>query len=63
MRVTVDASRCQGHGQCQLACPELFEFDEQGFARIRSEQVPARLADDAARAARNCPERAIRIEA
>ena len=62
MKVRVDDTRCQGHGQCNLACPEIFQFDEQGFARIVNEKVPERLAADVERAVGNCPERAIEIE-
>ena len=61
MQVRIDTGRCQGHGQCNLACPEVFEFDEQGFGRVRIEQVPERLCADVERAERGCPERAIEI--
>lgn len=62
VKVSVDSSRCQGHGQCNLVCPEVFQFDEQGFARIVNEHVPVpeRLAADVERAVQNCPEQAIR---
>ena len=61
MRVAVDRTKCQGHGQCVLACPELFEADEQGFAVVRVADVPPELADKAQRASLRCPERAIRV--
>ena len=62
MKVSVDDTLCQGHGQCNLVCPEVFQFDEQGFARIVSENIPSRLAADVERAVGNCPERAIQTE-
>ena len=62
MRVRVDADLCQGHGSCNLACAEVFQFDEQGFACVVDERPPERLRDDLVRAEQNCPERAISLE-
>lgn len=62
MRVRVDAAACQGHGQCVMICPEVFGADEQGFAVVRREDVPAALADAVRRAALQCPERAVQID-
>ena len=59
--MSVDSSRCQGHGQCNLACPEIFQFDDQGFAHVAIEQVPEEFWPAVERAERNCPERAIEI--
>lgn len=61
MQVRIDTTRCQGHGNCNLVCPEVFGFDEQGFGRVRIEQVPERLGADVERAGQACPERAIEI--
>ncbi len=61
MKVAVDPERCQGHGQCNLACPELFLSDDQGFARLATDEVPAGLEARAERAARGCPEGAIAL--
>lgn len=30
MRVVVDRSRCQDHGQCAIAAPEVFRIDDDG---------------------------------
>jgi len=62
VKVRVESDRCQGHGQCNLLCPEVFQFDDQGFARIVDERVPPHLEDDVERAVSNCPELAIRVE-
>jgi ferredoxin len=62
LKVSVDSSRCQGHGQCNLLCPEIFSFDEQGFVRIVNEQVPEQLRGEVERAVRSCPERALATE-
>ena len=63
MRVRVDRSRCQGHNRCQLLAPELFEVDEQGYAReAKGGRVPPEWQERARRAAANCPESAIALD-
>jgi ferredoxin len=62
VRVALDRTKCQGHGQCVLTCPELFEADEQGFAKLKSADVPAKLEELAQRASLRCPERAIALK-
>ncbi len=59
MKVLVHAEVCQGHGRCNMKCPELFEIDDDGFARLTSEEVPPELEEAARRAADVCPESAI----
>ena len=60
MKVSIETDVCQGHGQCVMACPEVFDFDEQGFSVLKTEDVPAEHEDAVARAERSCPERAIK---
>ena len=59
MRVELDTERCQGHGQCVMAAPELFHFDDQGFAVLASNDVSAELEGAVLNAVVRCPERAI----
>ena len=59
MRVRLDTSRCQGHGQCNMTAPDVFAFDEQGFAVLQMEVVPAELEEPVNTAVQRCPERAI----
>ena len=59
MKVHLDRDRCQGHGQCNMAAPDLFVFDEQGFAVLTSQDVPADREAAVALAELRCPERAI----
>lgn len=61
MRVTVENSKCQGHAQCHLICPEVFDLDEAGYSVLRAEEVPAGSEKTAEDAALSCPEGAIQI--
>jgi ferredoxin len=63
MRVSVDGARCRGHGRCREIAGELFDADDQGYARAASGgRVPPGLEARARRAAANCPESAIAVE-
>ena len=60
MRIRVDTDLCQGHGRCYMLAPDLFEADDDGYCHPTHERVvPPELADQARRAAVNCPEDAI----
>lgn len=61
MKVRIDSDRCQGHGQCNLICPEIFVFDEQGFGQIEREEIPVEFEEHAERARLTCPEQAISV--
>ena len=58
MRIFVDQERCEGHGQCVAAAPEVLAFDDDGLTVVV--QDPVEPAADAA--ARRCPVDALRIE-
>lgn len=61
IKVTVDHTLCQGHGQCQEAAPDLFELREDGLAYVIGEAGPESLGL-ARNAASRCPADAIRVE-
>ena len=61
MKVKIDKDACQGHGQCVILCPDVFDDDDQGFGVVRSEDVPPSAEADCERAEASCPERAIQI--
>jgi len=61
MRVVVDGDRCQGHNRCKALAPGVFDVDELGYSFVIADPVPPELEEAAARAVRNCPERAISI--
>lgn len=61
MNITVDLTRCAGHGRCYGSSPEIFEADAEGFPMLRVETLPPEWHEDARRAARGCPEGAIKL--
>lgn len=62
MHVNVDYGLCEGHGQCLLAAPDVFDLpDESEQVVVLSPDVPE--ADRAAvvRAAAMCPAQALSV--
>lgn len=64
MRIVVDAARCEAHGECVLAAPELFDLvDDDAPVKVLG-QPSGDDAEQQARDAENvCPVGAITIEA
>jgi ferredoxin len=63
MRVSIDATRCQGHGRCFSIAPQLFDSDELGDGVVLGDGTVGPSDEHAARlAVANCPEGAVRIE-
>jgi ferredoxin len=61
MKIRVDLDKCQLHGQCVIAAPELFSFDAEGKLQwLAAAEESQRMAAEAA--ADVCPEQAIVIE-
>jgi ferredoxin len=57
--LSIDASRCQGHGRCSLINSKIFDISEDGFGQVLvADPEPGDMAD-VARAIDNCPESAI----
>ena len=58
--VSVDGSRCQGHARCFAFAPEVFDFDDEGYAFVPEEKSRYdELPEDVRQAVANGPERAI----
>jgi ferredoxin len=64
MKVLLDRVRCEGHGMCESAAPELFTLDEAGelIAHFDGREIPANLEESARDAVRVCPVAALTIE-
>ncbi|MFJ5151468.1 ferredoxin [Streptomyces sp. NPDC088353] len=61
MKVVVDMNKCQDHGQCVFAAPDVFSFDDTGRLAYVGDPGDA-LRDQVEEAADVCPLQAIRIE-
>jgi ferredoxin len=62
-RIQIDGARCDGHGECVIAAPELFALDDSGeLAIVLIEHPGAELAQRAAAAAKLCPCGAITVQ-
>jgi ferredoxin len=60
MKLTIDTSKCQGHGRCYDLAPDLFGDDDEGYGTVLGDgTVPADREDEARRVIGNCPEGAI----
>ncbi|MFI6048820.1 ferredoxin [Streptomyces violascens] len=62
MKVAVDMNKCQDHGQCVFAAPDVFRLDDSGRLAYLGDPGDAFRAD-VEEAADVCPMQAIRIEA
>ncbi|MFJ1548452.1 ferredoxin [Streptomyces sp. NPDC088246] len=62
MKVVVDMDKCQDHGQCVFAAPDVFQLDDNGRLAYVSDPDDA-LREEVEDAADVCPLQAIRIEA
>lgn len=62
LKVIVDRDRCQEHGQCVFAAPEVFHLDDEGHLVVLLEQPDEALWAACEEAANVCPMQAITIE-
>ena len=63
MKVIVDSSRCEAHGDCVLAAPTVFDIDDDSNVVILLQEEPGeQLRDQVEAAERLCPAAAIKIE-
>ena len=59
-RLTVDWTRCRGHGLCAHLVPELIQLDGQGYPIFLDMPVPAWLQSQAQHAVKMCPSLALK---
>ena len=64
MRIVLDRARCEGHGLCEEAAPELMHLDDEGELVLDREEISD--SDSAATAQANaavrvCPVAALRL--
>ena len=59
MKVQVNHDKCEGHGKCQMAAPEVFELRDDDLSYVRVDDVSEGFAPQVERAIRLCPRQAI----
>lgn len=62
MIAKVDRGSCIGCGACAAVCPNVFEMDDEGLAKVIATPVPAGDEEAAQEAADGCPVEAITLE-
>lgn len=55
MRVEVDRDRCEGNALCVGIAPDLFDLDDEDYAIVKVDPVPADEVDLAEQAIAECP--------
>ena len=59
MRVEIDRDRCEGNAVCVGIAPELFDLDDDDYAVVKQDPVPADQEDLAVQSIEECPRAAI----
>ncbi len=63
MKVVVDELRCDAHGVCVAACPEVFALDDDDdVVRVLDDEPDESLRPSLQRAAQSCPKAAITVQ-
>jgi ferredoxin len=63
MKVVLDELRCDAHGVCVTACPEVFALDDtDDIVRVLVDEPDESLRDQLEKAVRGCPKAAIVVE-
>jgi ferredoxin len=57
--ISVDTTKCAGHGRCYTLAPDLFDMDDDGRGVADHVPVPPGQEAHAEDALLNCPERAV----
>jgi ferredoxin len=62
MHIVIDPDRCDGHGLCEMAAPDLFELGDDDLSHVLVDPLPPELSEQARSAVQSCPKRAISID-
>ncbi|SCG49471.1 NADH-quinone oxidoreductase subunit NuoF family protein [Micromonospora coxensis] len=60
-KLTLDWSRCDGHGLCAHVVPDFIRLDHNGYPAFPATPVPTWLKEGAMKAVKVCPELALRL--
>jgi ferredoxin len=61
MKVEVESDKCIASGGCVLACPEVFDQDDDGIVILKDANPPDELYDNVAEAVEACPSSVISV--
>jgi ferredoxin len=62
MKISIEYDRCEGHGRCVDAAPEIFELDDQeGRVVLLEQEPPEELRGKASAAVDACPVAALHV--
>jgi len=61
MKVGVDPSLCEAHGECMSILPEVFDLDDDEVLQIRDGELAPAEEVSAERAVASCPKGALRL--
>ena len=59
MRVEVDHDRCEGNAFCVGIAPDLFDLDDNDYAVVKADPVPADQEELAEQSIAECPRAAL----
>ncbi len=62
MRVIVDHDRCEGNAVCLGIAPDIFELDDEDYAVVKTDPIPADREALAEQAILECPRAALKRE-
>ena len=63
MKISVDNSKCEAHGQCNAVDAELFPLDDEGYSVVgKGREVPAGKEDLAREGVDACPMVALSVD-
>jgi ferredoxin len=61
MELRIDTTRCEGHAQCIIVAPELFDLGDDDVSVVLNPRPTNEQQDLARRAAQMCPIQAISV--
>ena len=61
MQIQIDASVCQGHGQCVHLAPEVFRMGADGVSEVITQNIEESLRARIDEVVRSCPVEAISV--
>mgnify|MGYP004469168765 CR=1 FL=1 len=62
MKARVDKDTCIGCGLCPSICPEVFELDDDGYAKTIKNEIKDEEKDEVIEASEGCPTSAIEVK-